>query len=43
MTKIRLVLLALVVAGLSFGLAACGDDDEDSNSGGGGGRLRSTW
>ncbi len=36
MTKIRLVLLALVVAGLSFGIVACGDDDEDSESGGGG-------
>ena len=37
MRGIKLVLLPLVVAGLSFGLAACGDDDEgDSGDGGGG-------
>ena len=36
MRRIKLVLLPLVVAGLSFGIAACGDDDEDSGDGGGG-------
>jgi len=35
MRRIRLVLLPLVVAGLSFGVAACGDDDDDSGDGGG--------
>jgi branched-chain amino acid transport system substrate-binding protein len=34
MSRIKLVLLPLVVAGLSFGIAACGDDD--STTGGGG-------
>jgi branched-chain amino acid transport system substrate-binding protein len=34
MSRIRLVLLPLVVAGLLFGLAACGDDDDDSGGGG---------
>lgn len=36
MKRIKLVLLPFVVAGLSFGVAACGDDDEDSGGGGGG-------
>jgi ABC-type branched-subunit amino acid transport system substrate-binding protein len=35
MTRIRLVLLPLVVAGLSLGIAACGDDDDDGGDGGG--------
>jgi ABC-type branched-subunit amino acid transport system substrate-binding protein len=35
MRRIRLVLLPLVVAGLSFGVAACGDDDDDGGDGGG--------
>jgi branched-chain amino acid transport system substrate-binding protein len=35
MTRTKLVLLPLVVAGLSFGIAACGDDDSDSGDGGG--------
>src|SRR5918999_3176500 len=35
MRRIRLVLLPLVVAGLSFGIAACGDDDDDGGDGGG--------
>ena len=30
MLRTKLVLLPLVVAGLSFGVAACGDDDDDS-------------
>jgi branched-chain amino acid transport system substrate-binding protein len=34
MSRIKLVLLALVVACLSFGIVACGDDDEDSGDGG---------
>jgi branched-chain amino acid transport system substrate-binding protein len=34
MSRIKLVLLALVVACLSFGVIACGDDDEDSGDGG---------
>jgi ABC-type branched-subunit amino acid transport system substrate-binding protein len=37
MSRIKLVLLSLVVAGLSFGIAACGDDDETTSEGGGGG------
>lgn len=37
MTRIKLVLLPLMVAGLSFGIAACGDDDDDSGSSDGGG------
>jgi branched-chain amino acid transport system substrate-binding protein len=36
MKRIKLVLLPLAVAALSFGLAACGDDDEDSGDSGGG-------
>jgi ABC-type branched-subunit amino acid transport system substrate-binding protein len=35
MRRIKLVLLPLVVAGLSIGIAACGDDDEDNGDGGG--------
>jgi branched-chain amino acid transport system substrate-binding protein len=34
MSRIRLILVPLAVAGLSFGVAACGDDDS-SDSGGG--------
>ena len=34
MSRIKLVLLPLVVAGLSFGIAACGDDDDTTSSGG---------
>ena len=30
MSRIKLVLLPLVVAGLSFGIAACGDDDDST-------------
>lgn len=33
--KVRISALALAVAGLSFGLAACGDDESDSGGGGG--------
>jgi ABC-type branched-subunit amino acid transport system substrate-binding protein len=36
MRRIKLVLLPLVVAGLSFGIAACGDDDDDGGDDGGG-------
>ncbi len=36
MSRIKLVLLALVAACLSFGIVACGDDDEDSGGGTGG-------
>jgi ABC-type branched-subunit amino acid transport system substrate-binding protein len=32
MTKLKLVLLALAVAGLSFGVAACGGDDDDDEA-----------
>lgn len=32
MLRTKLVLLPLVVAGLSFGVAACGDDDDDGGS-----------
>jgi branched-chain amino acid transport system substrate-binding protein len=39
MTRIKLVLLPLVVAGLSFGIAACGDDDSSSSDSGGGGET----
>ena len=39
MSRIRLVLVPLVVAGLSFGVAACGDDDDDSGDTGGGGET----
>jgi ABC-type branched-subunit amino acid transport system substrate-binding protein len=35
----RLVLMALAVAALSFGVAACGDDDDDDDGGGGGESL----
>lgn len=35
MSRIKLVLLALVVTGLSLGIVACGDDDESTTSGGG--------
>src|SRR3954464_11315942 len=37
MSRINLVLFALVVAGLSFGIAACGDDEGDSGGSSGGG------
>ena len=36
MSRLRLVLVPLVVAGLSFGVAACGDDDDSTTSEGGG-------
>ncbi len=36
MQRIKLVLFALVVAGLSLGIAACGDDEGDDGGGGGG-------
>ena len=36
MRGIKLVLVSLVVAGFSLGLAACGDDDDESGDGGGG-------
>jgi branched-chain amino acid transport system substrate-binding protein len=36
MQRLKLVLLALVVACFSFGLVACGDDDDDDDGGGGG-------
>ena len=39
MSRIKLVLLALVAACLSFGVVACGDDDEDSGGGSGGGET----
>jgi ABC-type branched-subunit amino acid transport system substrate-binding protein len=34
MGRLKLVLIALAVAGLSFGIAACGDDDDDDGGGG---------
>ncbi len=34
MTRLRLVLVPLVVAGMAFGIAACGDDDETTSGGG---------
>jgi branched-chain amino acid transport system substrate-binding protein len=34
MSRIKLVVLPLVVAGLSFGFAACGDDDDTTGGGG---------
>lgn len=37
MKWIKLVVLPLVVVGLSFGIAACGDDDDDDGGDGGGG------
>jgi ABC-type branched-subunit amino acid transport system substrate-binding protein len=39
MQRIKLVLFALVVAGLSLGMVACGDDDDDGGDGGGGGET----
>jgi len=39
MSRIKLVLLALVAACLSFGIVACGDDDEDSGGDTGGGET----
>jgi branched-chain amino acid transport system substrate-binding protein len=39
MQRLKLVLLALALACLSFGIAACGDDDDDDDSGGGGGET----
>ena len=43
MSRIRLILLPLVVAGLSLGVAACGDDDVTRQGSDGGGRRRSIW
>ena len=37
MSRIKLVLFTLFVAGLSLGIAACGDDSDDSSSDSGGG------
>jgi ABC-type branched-subunit amino acid transport system substrate-binding protein len=37
MQRLKLVLLALVIASFSFGLAACGDDDDDDGGEEGGG------
>jgi len=37
MTRIKLILLALVVASLSLGLVACGDDEDEGGDAGGGG------
>jgi branched-chain amino acid transport system substrate-binding protein len=34
MTRLRLVLVPLVVAAMAFGIAACGDDDETTGGGG---------
>jgi len=39
MSRIKLVLLALVAACLSFGIIACGDDEEDSGGGSTGGET----
>ncbi len=39
MSRIRLVVLPLVVAGLSLGIAACGDDDDDDGGDSGGGET----
>jgi ABC-type branched-subunit amino acid transport system substrate-binding protein len=39
MQRLKLVLLALAIACLSFGIAACGDDDDDDDGGGGGGET----
>jgi ABC-type branched-subunit amino acid transport system substrate-binding protein len=39
MQRLKVVLLALAVACLSFGLAACGDDDDDDGGDGGGGEA----
>jgi branched-chain amino acid transport system substrate-binding protein len=39
MTRIKLVLLALAIAGLSLTIAACGDDDDDDGGDGGGGET----
>jgi ABC-type branched-subunit amino acid transport system substrate-binding protein len=37
--SVRISSLAVAVAGLSLGLAACGDDDDDDDGGGGGGEA----
>ena len=37
MSRIKLVLFALVVAGLSLGVAACGDDGDSTSRASGGG------
>ncbi len=37
MQRLKVVLLALAIASLSFGLAACGDDDDDDSGDSGGG------
>jgi ABC-type branched-subunit amino acid transport system substrate-binding protein len=39
MQRLKLVLLALALAALSFGAAACGDDDDDDGGEGGGGET----
>ena len=39
MTRIKLILFALVVASLSLVFVACGDDEEDGGGGGGGESL----
>ena len=39
MQRLKVVLLALAIACLSFGLAACGDDDDDDGGDGGGGET----
>ena len=39
MSRIKLVLLALAVTGMSLFIVACGDDEEDSGDGGGGGET----
>jgi ABC-type branched-subunit amino acid transport system substrate-binding protein len=39
MQRLKVVLLALAIACLSFGLAACGDDDDDDGGDGGGGEA----
>jgi ABC-type branched-subunit amino acid transport system substrate-binding protein len=39
MQRLKVVLLALAIASLSFGLAACGDDDDDDGGDGGGGET----
>lgn len=41
MSRIKLVLFALVVAGLSLGVAACGDDSNDSSTSSSGGGATS--
>jgi ABC-type branched-subunit amino acid transport system substrate-binding protein len=37
MQRLKVALLALAIASLSFGVAACGDDDDDDGGDGGGG------